>query len=72
MDRPTAKLLGLRGTRLPPHAVTLPAPLRPRCRITRQDLAAGLEATLAAEPLFAPHVVPLACEKLSSSLRWVK
>ena len=38
-------------------------------RITRADLAAGLQRTLAAEPLFAPFVVPLIAEKLSSSLR---
>ena len=38
-------------------------------RISRADLAAGLQACLAAEPRFAPHVVPLACEKLESSLR---
>jgi DNA repair/transcription protein MET18/MMS19 len=40
-------------------------------RITRAELAAGLEASLAAEPLFAPHLVPLAMEKLSSTLRCV-
>ena len=39
------------------------------CRITRQDIATGLEQALAAEPLFAPHLVPLALEKLSSTLR---
>lgn len=38
-------------------------------RISREDLAAGLEAALVAEPLFAPYLVPLACEKLSSTLR---
>ena len=38
-------------------------------RITCAELAAGLEASLAAEPLFAPHLVPLAMEKLSSTLR---
>jgi hypothetical protein len=41
------------------------------CRITRQELAEGLEAALVAERLFAPHLLPLAFEKLSSTLRWV-
>lgn len=49
------------------HA-TLACPL---CRISRQDLAAGLQASLAAEPLFAPFLVPLAVEKLGSALRCV-
>ncbi|KAL4426394.1 hypothetical protein ABPG77_004688 [Micractinium sp. CCAP 211/92] len=41
-------------------------------RISRQDLAAGLQASLAAEPLFAPFLVPLAVEKLGSALRQAK
>lgn len=52
-------------------AACLPACPPPACSITREQLAAGLEAVLAAEPRFAPHLVPLIMEKLSSSIRWV-
>jgi DNA repair/transcription protein MET18/MMS19 len=41
-------------------------------RITRAQIAAQLEATLAACPAFAPHVVPLFMEKLSSTVRQAK
>lgn len=37
--------------------------------ITRGQLAAELQATLAAAPAFAPHVVPLAIEKLGSTVK---
>lgn len=53
-----------------PAHLPLPPPA-PR-RITREQLACGLEAVLAAEPLFAPYVVPLATEKLGSTLRQAK
>lgn len=38
-------------------------------RITRAQLAADLEATLTATPLFAPHLLPLLLEKLGATLR---
>ena len=56
------------GLRTYAHSWMLPRPTV-AFRITRADLAAGLQRTLAAEPLFAPFVVPLIAEKLSSSLR---
>lgn len=40
--------------------------------ISRGQLAAALEATLVACPLFAPHLLPLLLEKLSSTLRQAK
>lgn len=40
-------------------------------RITRAQLAADLEATLVATPLFAPHLLPLLLEKLGATLRCV-
>ena len=41
----------------------------PRC-VTRVELATAVEQALAAVPVFAPHVIPLLLEKLSSSIRW--
>ncbi|PRW58456.1 MMS19 nucleotide excision repair-like protein isoform X2 [Chlorella sorokiniana] len=52
--------------------VTFTPPPNDPNKITRADLARGLERTLAAEPLFAPFVVPLIAEKLSSSIRQAK
>lgn len=37
--------------------------------ISRAQLAEEVQATLVCTPLFAPHLVPLALEKLGSSLR---
>lgn len=38
--------------------------------ITREGLQASLQQTLACDPQFAPHVIPLLLEKLASSLRY--
>lgn len=68
---PAATALGgtasIRPTRTSQRLIVVPT-RRPH-RITRGDLAQGLERTLASEPLFAPYVVPLIAEKLSSSIR---
>lgn len=37
--------------------------------ITRETLVEALEGTIAADPAFAPHFVPLALDKLSSDVR---
>lgn len=39
--------------------------------VSREALAASLEATLTASPYFAPFFIPIALEKLSSTLRHV-
>ena len=44
-------------------------PNMPGC-VTRAELATAVEQALAAVPVFAPHVIPLLLEKLSSSIRW--
>ena len=38
-------------------------------KITREELVAGVETALSAAPAFAPYVLPMLLEKLSSSLR---
>ncbi|BDA41132.1 probable MMS19 nucleotide excision repair protein homolog [Coccomyxa sp. Obi] len=38
-------------------------------KVTRGELVAGVESALSAAPAFAPYVVPMLLEKLSSSLR---
>lgn len=37
--------------------------------VTREDLHAALQATMACTEAFAPHILPLILEKLTSSLR---
>ena len=41
----------------------------PGC-VTRAELATAVEQAMAAVPVFAPHVIPLLLQKLSSSIRW--
>jgi len=38
-------------------------------KITREELVRGVEQALSAVPAFAPHVIPMLLEKLSSSFR---
>ncbi|MEW5299353.1 MAG: hypothetical protein WDW36_002378 [Sanguina aurantia] len=52
--------------------VTFTPPRNDAHRITRADLVAALQATLSASPFFAPFVLPLLLEKLSSTHRPAK
>ena len=44
-------------------------PAQTKGKVTREELVAGVERALSAAPVFAPYVLPMLLEKLSSSLR---